>query len=880
MATIKFKRGATDTTGTLASGEPALNTASKKLWVGYDDTNKVWVGAEIEATMASPTSALKLTTQKGIVDYIAGLGYGSGSGDMLLGTVQTVTGVKTFNSGTLKYAGSTSGTTILNATAVAGTTTLVLPAADDTLVGKQTTDTLTNKTIAAASNTITGLTNTNLSGTAGISNANLANSTVVIGSTTVTLGAAATTTIAGLTSVSSTGFTGALTGNASTATALATTRAIYGNNFDGSAALTGAIAGTYGGTGVNNGANTITVAGNLSHAGAFTQTFTATGNTSVTLPTTGTLATLTGSETLTNKTLTTPKIAQINDTNGLAVLKTGTTASAVNEVTITNNITAQAPHVSATGSDTNISLHLAPKGTGKYVVVENGTDGTKQLAFGVAGATTATTTFLNAAQTADRTITLPDLTDTLVGKQTTDTLTNKTIAAGSNTITGLTNTQLSGTAGISNANLANSAVVIGSTSVSLGATVTTFAGLTSVTSTGFTGALTGNASTATALATTRAIYGNNFDGSAALTGAIAGTYGGTGVNNGANTITVAGNLSHAGAFTQTFTATGNTSVTLPTTGTLATLTGTETLTNKTLTTPNIGAATGTSLVLSGDLTVNGITTTINSSTLTVNDKNIELGSVSAEVVSTTGTIATVLMIVNGSTYYTSTITGMSSTSGLIPGQTITATNGTGGFGAGTMTVSTIASSTSITVRSTLTFTAGTVTNITGVAANDATANGGGITLMGATDKTIIWDSTNANWTLSENVNIPTGKVFKINNTSVLSATTLGSAVVSSSLTSVGTIATGTWQGTAIADTYISSAATWNTASTDRLKWDGGATGLVAATGRTSLGLVIGTNVQAWDADLDAVANGTYAGDDSITTVGTVTVGTIDGGTYV
>ena len=51
-------------------------------------------------------------------------------------------------------------------------------------------------------------------------------------------------------------------------------------------------------------------------------------------------------------------------------------------------------------------------------------------------------------------------------------------------------------------------------------------------------------------------------------GVIGGTYGGTGVNNGASTITVAGNLSHAGAFTQTFTATANTSVTLPTSGTL------------------------------------------------------------------------------------------------------------------------------------------------------------------------------------------------------------------------------------------------------------------------------------------------------------------------
>jgi hypothetical protein len=91
--------------------------------------------------------------------------------------------------------------------------------------------------------------------------------------------------------------------------------------------------------------------------------------------------------------------------------------------------------------------------------------------------------------------------------------------------------------------------------------------------------------------------------------------------------------------------------------------------------------------------------------------------------------------------------------------------------------------------------------------SDVTADGGGITLKGTTDKTISWiDATDA-WTFSEHVNIASAKEYRIAGTKVLDATSLGSAVVSSSLTSVGTIGTGVWQGTAIADTYLATIST-------------------------------------------------------------------------
>lgn len=81
----------------------------------------------------------------------------------------------------------------------------------------------------------------------------------------------------------------------------------------------------------------------------------------------------TDTQTLTNKTLTTPVIAQVNDTNGNESLKFTATASAVNEVTVVNAATGNGPEIQATGGDTNIDLELVPKGTG--LVKMTGGDG-------------------------------------------------------------------------------------------------------------------------------------------------------------------------------------------------------------------------------------------------------------------------------------------------------------------------------------------------------------------------------------------------------------------------------------------------------------------------------------------------------------------------
>jgi hypothetical protein len=80
--------------------------------------------------------------------------------------------------------------------------------------------------------------------------------------------------------------------------------------------------------------------------------------------------TLTGTETLTNKTLTSPKIGtSILDTNGAELFQLTATSSATNEFTIANAANGSAPSIAATGSsDSNIDIALKPKGTGETVV--------------------------------------------------------------------------------------------------------------------------------------------------------------------------------------------------------------------------------------------------------------------------------------------------------------------------------------------------------------------------------------------------------------------------------------------------------------------------------------------------------------------------------
>lgn len=124
-----------------------------------------------------------------------------------------------------------------------------------------------------------------------------------------------------------------------------------------------------------------------------------------------------------------------------------------------------------------------------------------------------------------------------------------------------------------------------------------FDGSAPITVTAAAGTLTGTTLNATVVTSSLTSVGTI--GTGVWQGTVIGpTYGGTGVNNGASTITIGGNVAFSGGFTFTGTLTGNTSVTFPTSGTLAKTTD--------ITGTNSGTNTGDqTITLTGDVTGSG-----------------------------------------------------------------------------------------------------------------------------------------------------------------------------------------------------------------------------------------------------------------------------------
>ena len=102
-----------------------------------------------------------------------------------------------------------------------------------------------------------------------------------------------------------------------------------------------------------------------------------------------------GIQTLTNKTLTSPKIGTaIADTSGNELLKVTATGSAVNELTLANAAASGNPTLSATGGDTNIGIDLTPKGLGAIKLTSLGSiEALQERATIAATGTTGTVNF-------------------------------------------------------------------------------------------------------------------------------------------------------------------------------------------------------------------------------------------------------------------------------------------------------------------------------------------------------------------------------------------------------------------------------------------------------------------------------------------------------
>ena len=496
----------------------------------------------IDSTVATLSGAQTLTNKSisGSSNTITNLPNSS-----LTNSSITINGVS-FSLGDSKTISSTSPNALTIGTGLTGTSydgsSAVTVAIDSTVATLSGAQTLTNKTISGSSNTLSN-----------IANSSLTNSKVTVGTTDISLGASATT-LAGLTSVTSTSFVGALTGNASTVT-----NGVYTTD-------TGTVTNTMlAGSIADSKLSTISTAGKVANS-ATTATSSNTASAIVARDSSGNFTAGTITAALSGNASTATKLAATKNINGVAfdgsaditvtaaagtltgttlnssvvtssltsvgTLASLTTAGDVNvggALVVTGNLTVNGTtetvnSTTVTVADKNIELGSVATPTdttanGGGITLKGATDKTINWVsattswtssenFDIASGKTykvAGTTVLSATQVLGKTIggtTSGDIADI----NTAQTLTNKTISGSSNTLSN-----------IGNSSLTNSKVTVGSTDIALGASATTIAGLSSVSSTSFTGALTGNADTATKLATARAINGVNFDGSAAIT---------------------------------------------------------------------------------------------------------------------------------------------------------------------------------------------------------------------------------------------------------------------------------------------------------------------------------------------------------------------------
>jgi hypothetical protein len=166
--------------------------------------------------------------------------------------------------------------------------------------------------------------------------------------------------------------------------------------------------------------------------------------------------------------------------------------------------------------------------------------------------------------------------------------------------------------------------------------------------------------------------------------------------------------------------------------------------------------------VAGNLTINGTTTSVQSVTVEAKDRNITLGNVS------TGNFTADV------TGNTNQITNIDDTTNLAPGVVVTLT----GAGGSNITLAanvkvTAVSGTTVTISENF----GGSDSVQGVTfstggATDFTANTGGITILGTTNKEISWLSSNNAFNISENIHLANGKTLMIDGTEIVTKTTV------------------------------------------------------------------------------------------------------------